>query len=128
MATYDDSNIFARVLRGELPCEKLYEDEHILAFKDIAPQAPVHALVIPKGKYVSPDDFAEQASDAEAVAMMRAVGHVARALGLHKTGYRLIANHGPHSHQAVAHLHWHVLGGGDLGRGLIFADDAGWTD
>ena len=92
--SYDKNNIFAKILRGEIPCNKVYEDEHVLAFKDIRPQAKVHALVIPKGAYVSAQDFGEKASDAEIGAFNRAVSKVARELGVAETGYRLIANTG----------------------------------
>jgi diadenosine tetraphosphate (Ap4A) HIT family hydrolase len=108
---YDDNNIFARILRGELPCSKVYEDEWALAFLDINPQAPTHILVIPKGAYVSWDDFTAKASDAEVTGFIRAVGHVAREKGLVEPGYRLLANTGPHSHQEVPHLHVHIFAG-----------------
>jgi diadenosine tetraphosphate (Ap4A) HIT family hydrolase len=114
--SYDDNNIFARILRGEIPTTKIYENEHVLAIRDIRPQAPSHLLVMPKGRYVSFDDFSEKASDAEIVAFSRAIGFVARDAGLAETGYRLIANHGPHSHQEVPHLHVHILGGRPLGH------------
>jgi diadenosine tetraphosphate (Ap4A) HIT family hydrolase len=114
--TYDPNNIFARILRGEIPCQKVYEDAHTLAFRDINPQAKVHVLVVPKGAYVSLDDFAAKASDAEIAALMRAIGEVARQLGLVESGYRILANHGRHSHQEVAHLHFHIFGGQPLGR------------
>ncbi len=109
--SYDDSNIFARILRGELPCRKVYEDDSALAFHDINPQAPVHILVIPKGGYVSWDDFSAKASDAEIAGFVRAVGIVARDAGLVEPGYRLLANIGGHGHQEVAHLHVHIFGG-----------------
>ena len=112
---YDETNIFARILRGELPCAKVYEDEHALAFNDINPQAPVHILVIPKGAYVSWDDFSERASDAEIAGFVRAVGHVAREQGLVEPGYRLLANTGMNSGQEVPHLHIHIFGGRGLG-------------
>jgi len=112
---YDDSNIFARVLRGELPSNKVYEDEHALAFNDIFPQAPTHILVIPKGPYVSWDDFSERASDAEIAGFVRAVGKVARDRGLVAEGYRLLANVGQHSGQEVPHLHVHIFAGEPLG-------------
>jgi histidine triad (HIT) family protein len=115
---YDRTNIFAKILRGEIPCKKIYEDAHALAFHDINPQAPVHVLVIPKGEYVSFDDFAAKASDAEIVGFTRAVGIVAGQLGLVESGYRILANHGPDSHQEVPHLHVHVFGGRRLGRML----------
>jgi len=112
---YDDSNIFARMLAGEVPCKKVHEDEHALAFHDINPQAPVHILVIPKGRYVSWDDFSERGSAEEIAGFVRAVGKVARDAGLVAPGYRLLANVGPASGQEVAHLHVHIFGGGPLG-------------
>ncbi len=115
---YDPNNVFARILRGEIPCRKVYENEHVLAFHDINPQAPVHVLVIPKGAYVSLDDFTAKAAPAELAAFLRAVGDVARQLGLVEPGYRILANHGPHSHQEVPHLHVHIFGGRPLGRML----------
>jgi len=117
-APYDDSNIFARILRGELPCTKVYEDAHALAFNDINPQAPVHVLVIPKGAYVSWDDFAAKAPDDEIAGFVRAVGIVARDAGLVEPGYRLLANVGGHGHQEVPHLHVHVFGGRQFGAML----------
>lgn len=108
---YDPSNVFARILRGELPCKKVYEDEFALAFHDISPQAPVHVLVIPKGAYVSWDDFSATADDAEIAGFVRAVGTVARDLGLVDPGYRMLANVGQHGHQEVPHLHIHLFGG-----------------
>ncbi len=115
---YDDNNIFARILRGEIPCSCVYEDDHTLAFHDINPQAPVHILVIPKGRYVSWDDFSAKASDAETAGFVRAVGQVARQAGLAAPGYRLISNIGGHGHQEVPHLHVHILGGRALGAML----------
>lgn len=112
---YDDSNIFARILRGELPCRKVYEDEHVLAFHDINPQAPVHILVIPKGAYVSWDDLSERGSDEEIAALVRAVGKIARDQGLVAPGYRVLANVGLDSHQEIAHLHIHIFAGRPLG-------------
>lgn len=112
---YDEGNIFARILRGELPCKKVYEDEHVLAFHDIAPLAPVHILVVPKGNYVSWDDFSERASDAEIVGFVRAAGKIAREQGLVVRGYRLLANVGSNGGQEVPHLHAHIFGGGPLG-------------
>lgn len=114
--TYDPNNIFARILRGEIPCKKVHEDAHTLAFHDIHPQAKVHVLVIPKGAYVSMEDFSQRASEHEIAALLRAVGKVARDLGLVETGYRILANHGPDSHQEVPHLHIHIFGGQRLGR------------
>jgi histidine triad (HIT) family protein len=112
---YDDSNIFARILRGEIPSKKVYEDEHVLAFQDINPLSPTHILVIPKGPYVSWDDFSEKASDEELAAFVRAVGRIARDEGLVAYGYRLLANVGLNSGQEVPHLHMHIFGGRPLG-------------
>ncbi|MEO6225367.1 MAG: histidine triad nucleotide-binding protein [Sphingomicrobium sp.] len=112
---YDDSNIFARILRGEIPADRVFEDDHVLAFRDINPLAPEHILVIPKGAYVSWDDFSERASDEEVAALVRAVGKVARDAGLVGPGYRLLANAGRDSGQEVAHLHVHIFGGRPLG-------------
>ena len=108
---YDDQNVFARILRGELPSKKVYEDEWALAFNDIRPQAPVHVLVIPKGAYVGWDDFTAKASAEEIAGLMRAVGEVTRQLELDRPGYRLMVNMGGHGHQEVAHLHVHIFGG-----------------
>jgi diadenosine tetraphosphate (Ap4A) HIT family hydrolase len=115
---YDDNNIFARILRGEIPCSKLYEDEFALAFPDIRPQAPVHILVIPKGKYVSAADFNAAASAAELTGFYRAVSRIAQQAGVEESGYRLICNAGPDSHQEVPHFHVHILAGRPLGRML----------
>ena len=112
---YDDSNIFAKILRGEIPCDKLYEDEHALAFNDINPQAPTHVLVIPKGPYVSWDDFTAEAGENAIAGFVRAVGKVARDLGLVAPGYRLLANVGQDAHQEVGHLHVHLFAGRKLG-------------
>src|SRR4030095_4895094 len=111
---YDDTNIFARILRGELPCNKVYEDDQVLAFHDINPLAPVHILVIPKGAYVSWDDFSQKAADAEIAGLTRAVGQIARDAGLVEQGYRVLANVGFNSGQEVPHLHLHIFGGGPL--------------
>ena len=113
---YDDTNIFARILRGEVPCDKVYEDEHVLAFNDINAQTPVHVLVVPKGRYVSMDDFAANAPDEEIVAFVRAVGKIARDQGLAESGYRFLSNHGEDGRQEVPHFHVHVFGGRRLGR------------
>jgi diadenosine tetraphosphate (Ap4A) HIT family hydrolase len=112
---YDENNIFARILRGEIPSKKIYEDEHVLAFNDINPLAPTHILVIPKGPYVSWDDFSQRASDQEIGAFVRAAGRIAREEGLVSDGYRLLANVGPNSGQEVPHLHMHIFGGRPLG-------------
>jgi len=116
---YDNQNIFAKILRGEIPCSKVFEDEWALAFDDINPQAPVHVLVIPKGAYVSWDDFSAKASDVEIAGFVRAVGHVGRELGLVEPGYRLLANIGMDAHQEVPHLHVHIFGGKPLGPMLM---------
>ncbi|HMJ92866.1 MAG TPA: histidine triad nucleotide-binding protein [Allosphingosinicella sp.] len=116
---YDEANIFARILRGEIPCNKVHEDEHALAFHDINPQAPVHILVIPKGAYVSWDDFSSRAPEAEIAGFVRAVGSVAREAGLVEPGYRLLANTGLNSGQEVPHLHVHIFGGKGLGPMLV---------
>lgn len=112
---YDDSNVFARILRGEIPAKTVYEDEFALAFHDINPQAPTHILVIPKGAYVGWDDFTAKADDTEIAGFIRAVGKVARKAGLVEPGYRLLANSGPDSHQEVPHLHVHIFAGRPLG-------------
>ena len=113
--SYDPNNVFARIVRGELPCRKVYEDEHVLAFHDIRPQAPTHIVLIPKGEYVSVDDFSERASDAELAAFIRTIGHIARQEGVSEGGYRILANHGAAAHQEVPHFHLHIFGGRDLG-------------
>lgn len=112
---YDDSNVFARILRGELPARKVYEDERALAFYDLDPKAPTHILVIPKGPFVSWDDFSANGSEAEIAGFVRAVGIVAREQGLVAPGYRLLANIGAHGGQEVPHLHVHLFGGQPLG-------------
>lgn len=113
---YDPNNVFARILRGEIPCRKVHEDAHALAFHDINPQAPVHVLVIPKAPFVSAADF-HAGAGAEAIAgFWRAVGHVARELGLEASGYRLLANMGVDGGQEVPHFHVHIFGGRPLGR------------
>ncbi len=113
---YDSNNIFAKILRGEIPNDTIYEDERVLAFRDIQPQTPVHVLVIPKGEYESMDDFAENGSDAEIAAVFRAVARIARDQGVADSGYRLLANTGDDAHQEVAHFHVHIFGGKPLGR------------
>ncbi|WP_417819652.1 histidine triad nucleotide-binding protein [Terasakiella sp.] len=112
---YDSNNIFAKILRGEIPCEKVYENDYALAFKDIAPQAPVHTLVIPKGAYVSFDDFSANASDVEIAGYIRAIGVVAREAGVVESGYRILSNIGEDGGQEVPHLHVHIFGGRRLG-------------
>ena len=118
LGEYDDQNVFARILRGEIPCRKAYEDEWALAFHDIRPQAPVHVLVIPKGRYVSLSNFTARASHAEISGFFRAVGATARELGLEGPGYRMLTNMGEHGHQEVPHFHVHIFGGRPLGRML----------
>jgi diadenosine tetraphosphate (Ap4A) HIT family hydrolase len=114
--SYDDQNIFAKILRGEIPCDKVYEDEHVLAFNDIGPQAPVHILVIPKGKYVDLADFSAKASGQEITAFHRAVAKIVKDKNLSGDGFRAIANAGNHGGQEVPHYHLHILGGAKLGR------------
>ncbi|MHC8508013.1 MAG: histidine triad nucleotide-binding protein [Rhodospirillales bacterium] len=113
--SYDPENIFAKILRGEIPCDKVYESEHALAFRDVSPQAPEHVLVIPRGAYVSMVDFSAQASDEEVAGFFRTVGEAARLLGLDEGGYRLVANNGAAANQEVPHLHFHILAGRPLG-------------
>ena len=117
---YDTNNIFAKILRKEIPCDKIYENDHVLAFKDINPQAKIHVLVIPKGAYVNMDDFSQNAKNDEIVALTRALGEVTKIVGLSSysegKGYRYIGNNGPDGGQEVPHLHFHILGGEPLGR------------
>lgn len=112
---YDDNNVFAKILRGEIPCKKVLESRHALAFHDIHPQAPVHVLVIPKGPYVSMDEFSANAPEEEIADFIRALGEVARILGVEKSGYRVLSNIGRHANQDVPHLHCHIFGGKPLG-------------
>ncbi len=112
---YDTDNVFAKILRGEIPCETIYDDDFAIAFDDINPQSPVHVLVLPKGEYVSMDDFTANASDAEIAGFFRAVGAVARQVGVVGNGYRILANHGRDAHQEVPHFHMHIFAGRDLG-------------
>lgn len=115
---YDPNNIFAKILRGEITCKKAFENEHVLAFHDINPQAPLHILVIPKGPYVSMDDFSATASPEEIVAFVRAIGAIARQAGVAGSGYRILANHGSDAHQEVPHFHVHIFGKRPLGQML----------
>jgi len=117
--TYDSTNIFARILRGEIPCNKVHEDEWSLAFHDINPQAPIHVLVIPKGPYVNFADFAANASGSEVAGYVRAIGVVAEKLGITTDGFRLLANNGANAHQEVPHLHVHLFAGKALGPMLV---------
>ena len=112
---YDDANIFARLLREEIPSRRVYEDDHAVAFHDIAPQAPTHVLVVPRGRYVSLADFSATASDAEVAGFWRAVGHVARTLGFERPGYRVLSNVGHDGGQEVPHFHVHLFAGRPLG-------------
>ncbi|MBV9685947.1 MAG: histidine triad nucleotide-binding protein [Alphaproteobacteria bacterium] len=112
---YDPNNVFARILRGEIPCKRVYEDVHVLAFHDISPQSPTHILLIPKGEYVSFDDFAAKASPEEVTALVRAIGRIAREQGVADSGYRILSNTGAAAHQEVPHFHVHLFGGRDLG-------------
>lgn len=113
--SYDNNNIFAKILRAEIPCKKVYEDTHVLAFHDIAPKAPVHILVLPKGAYTDMDDFTRRGSGDEIAALFRALGQIARDNGLDKSGYRVISNCGINGGQEVPHLHLHLLGGKKIG-------------
>ena len=113
---YDKNNIFAKILRGEIPCNKIYEDQFVLAFKDINPQAKIHALVIPKGAYVNMNDFAINAKKEEIDGLIRALGKVASILGVSDSGYRFLGNNGRDGGQEVPHLHFHIFGGEKLGR------------
>jgi histidine triad (HIT) family protein len=121
-SAYDANNIFARILRGEIPARKVYEDDFALAFHDISPQTPVHILVIPKGAYRSFADFASSATPAEIAGFFQAVGHVANQLQLDDPGYRIISNHGADAGQEVPHFHVHIVGGAQLGPMLSRVD------
>ena len=112
---YDQNNIFAKILRGEIPCAKVFENDHVLAFNDIAQKAPVHILIIPKGAYISSADFSLNASEEEIVSLNRAIGEIAREKGIVESGFRVISNHGLDARQEVPHYHVHLLGGNDLG-------------
>ncbi len=116
--TYDNNNIFAKILRGEVPCEKVYEDEEVLAFHDAFPKAPVHVLVIPKGEYISFDDFTEKAGIEAVGNFFKRVGEIARDVGVAEEGFRLIANTNVNGGQEVPHFHVHILGGKKLGTML----------
>lgn len=116
--SYDKNNVFAKILRGEIPCQKVYESEHSFAFKDINPLAPVHTLVIPKGEYVDYDDFSQNATDVEIADYIRTIGLVAREAGVTENGYRILSNIGDEGGQEVPHLHVHVFGGRRLGSML----------
>ena len=117
---YDKNNIFAKIIRGEIPCNKIYEDEFVLAFHDINPQKKVHALVIPKGEYVNLDDFTSKASQEEIIGLMKGIGTVAKKIGVSEEvkggGYRSLVNVGNNGGQEVPHLHFHIFGGEKLGK------------
>lgn len=114
--TYDTNNIFAKIIRGEIPSSKVYEDEYAFAFHDIKPEAPVHVLVLPKGEFISFDDFAQKASERQIAGFYKAIQKVAAQLGVAESGYRLIANHGAHAAQSVFHFHVHILAGKQMGH------------
>ena len=118
--TYDKNNIFAKILRGEIPCKKIYEDKHVLAFHDVNPQKKIHALVIPKGEYVNLDDFSSNATEKEIVGLIKGIGEVAKKLGVSEAvkggGYRSLVNVGANGGQEVPHLHFHIFGGEKVGK------------
>ena len=117
--SYDDNNIFAKILRGEIPCKKIYEDDNVLSFYDINPQKKIHALVIPKGRYINLDDFSEKASAGEIVGLIKGINIVAKRLGISSEigqGYRVLANINDHGGQEVPHLHFHIFGGEKIGK------------
>ena len=117
--SYDDNNIFAKILRGEIPCKKIYEDDHVLSFHDINPQKKIHALVIPKGKYIDFDDFSSKASSDEMKGLLKGISIVAKKMGISLDsgkGYRTLANIGEHGGQEVPHLHFHLFGGEKVGK------------
>ena len=116
---YDTNNVFAKILRGEIPSVKVFEDEKTLAFMDVMPQTDGHVLVIPKGAYISLDDFSARGSDTEIAALFRALGTIARQLGLSESGYRFLANNGVNAHQEVPHFHVHLFGGRKMGPMLV---------
>ena len=116
---YDDNNIFAKILRGEIPCKKIYEDDYVLSFHDINPQKKIHALVIPKGKYTDLDDFSEKASSDQMVGLLKGINIVAKKLGIsvnNGKGYRALTNVSEHGGQEVPHLHFHLFGGEKVGK------------
>lgn len=119
---YDPENIFSKIISGKIPCDEVYSDEHVLAFRDASPVAPVHVLVIPKGSYISFDDFLAHASPEKVAAFFKAVQHVAKLLEVCESGYRLVTNHGKDASQTVPHFHVHIIAGKPLG-GLIPGSD-----
>ena len=117
--TYDDNNIFAKILRGEIPCDKIYEDEYVLSFNDISPKKKIHVLIIPKGKYINLDDFNQKASKEEIVGLLKGISIVAKKLGIsadNGNGYRTLSNISEHGGQEVPHLHFHLFGGEKIGK------------
>jgi histidine triad (HIT) family protein len=120
---YDDSNVFAKILRGEIPCRKVYEDDYALAFHDINPLMPIHVLVIPKGRYVNLDDFSGQASIEQMGGFMKAVGETARLVGADADGYRIVANNGANANQEVPHFHVHIFGGRPIRGRMVRSED-----
>ena len=117
--SYDENNIFAKILRGEIPCDKIYEDDYVLSFHDINPQKKIHALVIPKGKYINLDDFNKNASEKEIVGLLKGISVVAKKLGVSSDvarGYRTLSNISEHGGQEVPHLHFHIFGGENIGK------------
>ena len=117
--TYDDNNIFAKILRGEIPCKKIYEDEFVLSFHDINPQKKIHALVIPKGEYVDLDDFNKKASEKEIIELHKAISYVSSLLGATNKGYRVLSNIGLDGGQEVPHLHFHIFAGEKMGKMVV---------
>ena len=117
--TYDKNNIFAKILRKEIPCKKVYENDHVLAFHDINPQKKIHILVIPKGEYIDLDDFNNKASEKEIVELNRAITHVSKLLGVKEKGYRALTNIGNDGGQEVPHLHYHIFGGENIGKMVV---------
>ena len=120
---YDKNNIFAKILRGEIPCKKIYEDKYVLSFYDINPQKKIHALVIPKGSYINLDDFTSKASDEEILGLMKGIGIVAKKVGISDKvkggGYRSLVNIGENGGQEVPHLHFHIFGGEKVGKMVL---------
>ena len=117
--SYDNNNIFAKILKGEVPCDKIYEDEYVLSFYDVNPQKKIHALVIPKGKYTNLDDFNENASEKEIIGLIKGISIVAKKLGVSSDvakGYRTLSNISDHGGQEVPHLHFHIFGGENVGK------------
>ena len=117
--SYDDNNIFAKILRGEIPCNKIYEDEFVLSFHDINPQKKIHALVIPKGEYVDLDDFNKKASEKEIIELHKAISYVSSLLGATNKGYRVLSNIGLDGGQEVPHLHFHIFAGEKMGKMVV---------